>query len=143
MVVSPLWFPFYLNRTHPLNRILFSSASVHWRTPSTLYEALNEEFNFTYDPCPIEGEDGLACSWEGNRVYCNPPYGPKVRAFLEKAKEATLAVYLLPARTDTKWFHEIVLPLANDIRFIKERRHFHNKGPAPFPSMIVVFNGHR
>lgn len=79
-------------------------------------------------------------SWLGRRVYCNPPYGPKIWSFLEKRLEAELAVFLLPARTDTKWFHEIVLPHAEEIRFIKGRLKFgDSKNNAPFPSMVLVF----
>jgi len=122
-----------------LSRIVFSSASEHWATPGDLYAALDKEFGFTLDPCPIRGTDGISRSWAGERVYCNPPYGPKIRAFLEKHSEANLSVFLLPARTDTKWFHEVVLPAAREIRFLKGRLHFNEKGPAPFPSMVVIF----
>jgi DNA N-6-adenine-methyltransferase Dam len=122
-----------------LNSILYSRKSVDWRTPEKLYAALNAEFHFDFDPCPIEATDGLIQSWAGKRVYCNPPYGPKTADFLRKAGEAEIAVFLVPSRTDTKWFHEIVLPRAKEIRFIKGRVHFNDKGPAPFPSMVVVF----
>lgn len=78
--------------------------------------------------------------WSGKRVFCNPPYGPEIRKFLERWHEAEIAVYLLPARTDTRWFHEVVLTNASEIRFIKGRLRFgHGKYPAPFPSMIVIF----
>jgi hypothetical protein len=122
----------------------FSSASEEWSTPSDVYAALDAEFNFTFDPCPLGGnEDGTATlfvKWGGERVYCNPPYGPGIRPFLERATEADLAVFLIPARTDTRWFHEIVLPHAKEIRFIKGRLKFgDSKNSAPFPSMIVIF----
>src|SRR5438874_1439092 len=100
----------------------FSSASAEWSTPQDVYERLHEEFSFTLDPCPINGEaDGLArllLPWYGKRVFCNPPYGPGLRKWLERAREAEVAVYLIPARTDTRWFHEIVLPEAREVRFI-------------------------
>jgi site-specific DNA-methyltransferase (adenine-specific) len=128
------------------SRVLFSSASEEWSTPDDVYAALDAEFGFNFDPCPlgggIDGTDQLFCEWRGKRIFCNPPYGPKVRPFLERAKEADLAVFLLPARTDTRWFHEIVLSHATEIRFIKGRLKFGGaKNNAPFPSMIVVFKG--
>ena len=123
----------------------FSSASEHWATPIETYSALDKEFGFNFDPCPLHSEeDGLQVSWKGRRVYCNPPYGPKIRSFLDKANEAELAVFLVPARTDTKWFHEIVLPLAKEIRFLRGRLKFGgSKNSAPFPSMVIVFRGAR
>jgi site-specific DNA-methyltransferase (adenine-specific) len=108
---------------------------------------LDKEFHFTLDPCPLYGGvevDGLEISWKGERVFVNPPYGPKIRAFMEKAQEADLAVFLIPARTDTKWFHEIVLPKAKEIRFIQGRLKFGgSKNSAPFPSMIIVFDNRK
>ena len=126
--------------------VLFSSASDRWATPRDVYERLNAEFHFDFDPCPLGGEnDGTArlfCDWSGKRVFCNPPYGPKLRSFLERHVEAALSVFLIPARTDTRWFHEIVLPNAKEIRFIKGRLKFGDaKNSAPFPSMIVIFSG--
>ena len=126
------------------HKVYFRSQSVEWATPAAVYKKLNDEFNFNFDPCPLGGEDdGLAslfCSWEGKRVFCNPPYGPGIGAWLKREKDAKLAVYLLPARTDTKWFHELVLPHAREIRFIKGRLKFGEAvNSAPFPSMIVIF----
>jgi hypothetical protein len=122
----------------------FSSASEEWATPRDVYAALDAEFQFNFDPCPLGGTiDGTATLfvlWMGKRVFCNPPYGPGIRPFLERAQEAEIAVFLIPARTDTRWFHEIVLPLAKEIRFIKGRLKFgHAKNSAPFPSMVVIF----
>lgn len=127
-----------------LNRVVFRSASDQWATPEAVYAALDAEFHFDFDPCPLDGEgDGLApllCTWGRRRVFCNPPYGPQIREWLKRGLEATVAVFLIPARTDTRWFHEIVLPHAREIRFVKGRLKFgdaiHN---APFPSMIVIF----
>lgn len=124
---------------------LFKSQSVHWATPKALYEILNSEFEFDFDPCPLGGgdQDGLATlfiSWKGKRVYCNPPYGPGLEKWLNRGLEADLAVFLIPARTDTRWFHEIVLPKASEIRFIKGRLKFGDAvNSAPFPSMLVIF----
>ena len=129
-----------------MNRVLFSSASVEWPTPKGVYDALDREFHFTFDPCPIDGSagDGVAplfrSSWEGHRVYANPPYTRSMRRWLERWAEADLAVFLIPSRTDTKIFHEIVLPYASEIRFIQGRLKFGNAtNGAPFPSMVVVF----
>lgn len=127
-----------------VNRSIFSSASVEWPTPKALYEKLHAEFDFTFDPCPyggdVDGTASLFCSWDGHRVFCNPPYGPGLRPFLERWSEPTLGVYLLPARTDVKWFHEIVLPFASEVRFLRGRLKFGDAtNSAPFPSMIVVF----
>lgn len=126
--------------------VLFSSASDRWATPVALKAALYEEFSLDFDPCPLGGVvDGLApllCSWQGKRVFCNPPYGPGIRDWLARGCEAAIAVYLLPARTDAPWFHEICLPHASEIRFLRGRLKFGaSTGPAPFPSMIVVL-GH-
>ena len=126
----------------------FSSATDRWTTPKAVYDALDAEFHFDFDPCPIGGTvDGTARllnSWVGKRVFCNPPYGPALRDFLGCWKDAELAVYLIPARTDTRWFHEIVLPYATEIRFIKGRLKFGDaKNSAPFPSMVVIFGAPR
>jgi hypothetical protein len=127
-----------------LNRVVFSSQSVEHPTPKNLYEKLDSEFHFDFDPCPLGGtQDGLArllTPWIGRRVFCNPPYGRGIKDWLERAPEAELAVFLLPAKTDTKWFHALVLPIAQEIRFIKGRLKFGGaKFNAPFPSMIVIF----
>lgn len=128
-----------------MNRALFSQATDRWSTPIELRAALDSEFGFDFDPCPLDGtENGLATlfvSWSGRRVFCNPPYGPGIKEWLERGLEANLAVFLIPARTDTSWFHEIVLPKATEVRFIRGRLKFGNAvNSAPFPSMIVVFD---
>ncbi len=124
---------------------LFSSQSVHWATPKAVYDLLDKEFGFDFDPCPLgetenDGTATLFTQWRGKRVFCNPPYNRAMVGFLMRATEADLAVFLIPARTDTKWFHDIVLPNAHEIRFIKGRLKFGDaKNSAPFPSMIVIF----
>jgi hypothetical protein len=125
---------------------MFSSATDRWATPPDVYAALDAEFDFTYDPCPLDGTgDGLLpmfSEWRGERVFCNPPYGPGIGDWLKRGREAEVAVYLLPARTDTKWFHELVLPYATEIRFIKGRLKFGGAvNSAPFPSMVVIYRG--
>lgn len=127
-----------------LDRVLFSSASDRWATPRELYRSLDAEFGFNFDPCPLDAEtDGrspLFSEWSHKRVFCNPPYGPEIGKFLDRATEADLAVFLLPARTDTRWFHEEVLPKAREVRFIRGRLKFGDSAnSAPFPSMIVIY----
>jgi site-specific DNA-methyltransferase (adenine-specific) len=124
---------------------LFSSATGKWATPRELYSELDAEFGFTLDPCPMDDAerimdtDGLARSWSGHRVFCNPPYGREVWRWLDKAREADVAVFLLPSRTDTQWFHDYALK-ADDIRFVRGRLRFGEaKAGAPFPSVILVF----
>jgi hypothetical protein len=125
-------------------RVHFAAASDRWKTPADTYRALNDEFHFEFDPCPLDGDkDGLSklfCDWRGKRVFCNPPYGPDLGKWLERGLEADLAVFLIPARTDTRWFHELVLPKAKEIRFLKGRLKFGDAvNSAPFPSMVVIF----
>ncbi len=129
---------------------IFSSAHVEWGTPPDLYEALDKEFHFDFDPCKSDGVwDGTYVSWEGKRVFCNPPYGRGVDKWLAKGSEASIAVFLLPARTDTKWFHDHALK-SSEIRFFRGRLHYSeghvapktewHQG-APFPSMLVIYRG--
>ena len=128
-----------------MNRILFSSKNPHWATPKGLFNELDLEYHFDFDPCPLgesenDGSAPLFTSWKGRRVFCNPPYNKGITRFLERAREADVAVFLLPSRTDTKWFHDIVLPNAKEIRFIKGRLRFGDaKDAAPFPSLLAIF----
>lgn len=133
---------------------MFLSQSIYWNTPKDLFLKLNEEFNFDLDAaaneknktCEIfldEEINSLTVDWHG-KVFCNPPYSRNLHLWLQKAhqeisKNATVIVMLLPARTDTKWFHDFVLNKC-EIRFIKGRLRFsEHKMNAPFPSMIVIF----
>lgn len=130
-----------------INKGLFTSYRQDWKTPSGLLKELNKEFNFDFDPAPeFRGEfDSLNCEW-GNRNYVNPPYTTKLQnAFCKKAvdeyNKGKLIVMLLPARTSTIRFHKWILPNATEIRFIKGRLKFDDtQKPAPFPSMIVIFD---
>jgi site-specific DNA-methyltransferase (adenine-specific) len=129
-------------RSPGIARVLFSSATGRWATPRDLYATLDAEFGFDFDPCPLDCPvefDGLAESWSGRRVFCNPPYGAGVDRWLRKAREATLAVYLLPARTDTAWWHKYAMH-ADEIRFLRGRLRFGGAtASAPFPSVILVY----
>ena len=138
--------------------VMFSSASGRWDTPQDFYDRLNAEFRFTLDPCAddlnhkcdkyyTEEHDGLAQDWSGERVFCNPPYGREVQKWVSKCfnevygGDCPLAVMLLNARTDTRWFHDYIYNRA-EIRFVKGRLKFGgSKENAPFPSMVVVFRG--
>lgn len=130
-------------------RVMGSRLSPSWATPRELYMALDAEFGFTLDPCPLRdsseagmplfGTDGLSIPWDGERVFCNPPYGPPIPRFLAKHTEADVAVYLVPARTDTRWFHDYAAR-ADELRFIKGRLRFGDgRYPAPFPSLLMIF----
>lgn len=135
--------------------LMFSSKSDLWSTPQEFFEQLNSEFNFNLDPCSTHenakcekhftiNEDGLMQDWGGYRVFCNPPYGKELKKWVKKCyeeskKENTIVVMLIPARTDTSYFHDYIYNKA-EIRFIRGRLKFGNcKNCAPFPSMIVVF----
>ena len=126
-----------------LNSGLFTSARGDWRTPKALYDALDAEFHFDFDPCPANPTfDGLSMAW-GERNYVNPPYGRKIGAWIEKGYRewlggGKLVVFLVPSRTDTAWWHEWLMR-ASEIRFLRGRVHFDERGPAPFPSAVVVF----
>ena len=123
--------------------------SDEWQTPRWVFDALDSEFGFTLDGAATDanrlckrftGAELGVQVWQGERVFCNPPYGPGLTQWLVRGLEASLAVFLIPARTDTQWFHEIVLPRAEEIRFIKGRLKFGDaKNSAPFPSMLVIF----
>jgi site-specific DNA-methyltransferase (adenine-specific) len=131
---------------------MFTSNTPEWATPQWLFDELNKEFNFDLDPCSThenakcerhytKEDDGLSKSW-GGRVFCNPPYGKEIAKWVKKAYEESShadVVMLIPARTDTKWFHNYIYGKA-EIRFIKGRLRFGDgKTDAPFPSMIVIY----
>lgn len=135
--------------------LMFSSKSNEWETPQDLYEELNTEFGFTLDPCSTPEnakcekfytlqDDGLQQDWEGETVFCNPPYGRELpkwikKCFEEAQKPGTKVVMLIPARTDTRAFHKYILG-KSEMRFIQGRLKFNgHKCNAPFPSMVVVF----
>jgi phage N-6-adenine-methyltransferase len=126
------------------------SKSDKWATPSEVYDPLNTEFNFNYDPCPIEwkegDQDGLTADW-GTSTFCNPPYS-KVALWIAKAhsewKKGKTVVMLINAITDTKAFHKYIYGQA-ELRFLKGRISFidptnpKKKQPNVKPSMLVVF----
>lgn len=125
-----------------LNRVHFSSAKQDWKTPKAFYKALDAEFGFDFDPAPPQPKfDGLTIDW-GNINFVNPPYSEVKdwvkKGFLESKKGKTV-VFLIPSRTDTRWWHDYCMK-AKEIRFIKGRLIFEGaKFNAPFPSAIVIF----
>ncbi len=124
---------------------LMSSLTDEWRTPQSLFNQLDKEFHFDSDPCPMKEhplKEGLK-QW-GKSVFVNPPYSQisewveDCYDFIQQYPLCTL-VMLIPARTDTKWWHDYVMK-AQEIRFIKGRLKFNDaKGSAPFPSCVVIF----
>lgn len=132
------------------NDLFFSSKSEEWATPQDFFEQIDKEFHFNLDACATaenakcdkyytKEQDGLSQEWDGI-VWCNPPYGRSIGMWVKKAYESkTTVVLLVPARTDTKWFHAYVLGKA-EVRFVKGRLKFGGcKNSAPFPSMLVVY----
>jgi hypothetical protein len=125
-----------------MNRILFSSAHDNWSTPKDVYEALDKEFNFVFDPCPLGGTKGLSTDWD-SPAFVNPPYSD-IKNWCKRCYEESLLgktiVMLIPSRTDTRYWHDYIMK-AKEIRFIRGRLKFgDSKNSAPFPSCIVVFN---
>lgn len=129
-----------------------------WATPHDFYVELNKEHNFDFDPCPLQHDitewDGLEIEW-GDRNFINPPYSRRLKeAFVNKAvaesKKGKLCVMLLPVSTSTKLFHDVIIPNAYQITFIKGRIKFQGvntfgqfvtKTAGMHDSMIVIFDG--
>lgn len=131
----------------------FSSRTSEWPTPQWLFDALNREFGFTLDPCSTHAnakcakhftilENGLLQPWSREIVFMNPPYGLEIGQWMAKAHETALrdaatVVCLIPARTDTAWWHRYVM--SHEIRLLRGRLKFGDgRNAAPFPSAVVV-----
>ena len=129
----------------------FSSKTDMWETPQYLFDQLDSEFHFTLDVCATAEnakckmfftaeQNGLSQEWSGV-CWMNPPYGREISKWMMKAYRSSgmaIIVCLVPARTDTKWWHEIAMH--GEIRFIRGRLKFGGcKNSAPFPSAIVIF----
>jgi site-specific DNA-methyltransferase (adenine-specific) len=129
-----------------------------WATPQNLFDELDAIHHFTLDVAAsstnhktphwfgLDHEnpllrDGLAMSWENNRVWCNPPYGRQIKDWVKKAHHESVnaeIVMLLPARTDTAWFHDYAI--RHKVTFVRGRVKFGDgKAAAPFPSILVEF----
>ena len=146
-----------------MNKALLSSQSMNWCTPQDFFDKLNDEFHFVLDAAATDKSakcslyytpetDGLLQSWDrGGAVFCNPPYGREIGKWVKKAYEEARGrvryaiVLLIPARTDTSYFHDYIYGKA-EIRFIRGRLRFtdddgNESDPAPFPTMVVIYNG--
>jgi len=132
--------------------LMFSSKTDLWATPQNFYDKYNEKFDFELDVCATKEnakcsryftifDDGLSQQWDGV-CWMNPPYGRTIKHWVKKAYESSLngstVVCLLPARTDTAWWHDYCTK--GQIEFIRGRLKFGNsKNSAPFPSAVVIF----
>ncbi len=139
--------------------ILQQPKSHEWTTPPDFFAALDAEFGFTLDAAASHGNalcpdyycgewdrNGLTEPWTGV-VWCNPPYGNEIGQWVERgyrqAQLGATVVMLIPARTDTRYWHEYVMK-ASEIRFVRGRLRFgggtaERGQSAPFPSAVVVF----
>ena len=138
-------------------KVHYSSETNEWATPQNVFDVLNDEFNFMLDPCATKEnaktekfftieDDGLSQEWT-ETTFMNPPYGREIKKWVKKAYEeslkGTVVVCLIPARTDTSYWHEYIFEKACEIRFVKGRIKFGDSDQgAPFPSAVVVFNDH-
>lgn len=158
-------------------KVMHSSDRLDWRTPPDLFEALDNDFGFSFDAAACENSklcdsyasvsgahqldgdgkwvfnkeaDGLTGRWYNN-TFCNPPYGRGIKHWLEKAYDEAVdnnvtSALLVPARTDTTYWHDFVMTEAvKEVRLIKGRVKFRlpdgsSTAPAPFPSAVVVFS---
>lgn len=147
-----------------MNKALLSSKKMDYCTPQDFFDELDAEFVFALDAAATDKSakcnryftpetDGLKQPWDvpsGYAVFCNPPYGRQIgewvkKAYGESVRTGGTIVLLIPARTDTKYFHRYIYDKA-EIRFVEGRLRFTDEdgnsyGPAPFPSMVVIYNG--
>lgn len=137
-----------------MNAGMYSSATCEWETPQWLFDKLDAAYHFDLDVCArpenakcgryyTPEQDGLTQDWSGV-CWMNPPYGREIGKWVRKAYETAVqggtVVCLLPARTDTAWWHDYCM--RGNIEFLRGRLKFGNaKNSAPFPSAIVVFSG--
>jgi site-specific DNA-methyltransferase (adenine-specific) len=137
-------------------KLMFSSKSNEWTTPQDFFDELNDRYGpFTLDAAAshdnykvndyfVKEDNALSQDWSGNKVFLNPPYGRQLKEWVHKAyeegqKEKTTVVLLLPARTDTRYWHDYVMK-ADEILFVRGRIKFGDgANSAPFPSAVVVF----
>lgn len=141
--------------------IIKTSKKDDWETPQELFEELDYEYNFTLDPCATPEnakcikyytaeDDGLSKSWEDEVVFMNPPYGRGIKFWVKKAHEESMfhnatVVCLIPARTDTSYWHDYIFSNGYEVKFLRGRLKFERDGqpgdPAPFPSAIIIMGG--
>lgn len=126
-----------------MSNVHFSSQKMDWKTPKAVYQVLDSEFGFDFDPCPTNPDfDGLKVEW-GKTNFVNPPYGRELPKWINKGYKEHLkgktVIFLIPSRTDTRWWHDYIMK-ANEIRFIRGRLKFNDQeNSAPFPSAIIIF----
>jgi len=139
-----------------------SSNDDTWTTPKDFFDKLNQEFDFGLDAAALSGSTLVPDNWygpdhpdplrqdafkrlwtedsKGKPIWLNPPYGRVIGRWMTKANReisvGATVVCLVPARTDTSWWHNYCIQ--HEIRFIKGRLRFGDKGPAPFPSAVVI-----
>ena len=139
-----------------LVKVMVSSKSNEWATPQDFFNLLDNEFNFTLDPCSTNentkckkhytiAEDGLSEDWSNEVVFMNPPYGGNTGTWIKKAYEESLkgatVVCLIVSATDRSHWHEYIFPFAKQIRWIRGRLKFGDaKYSAPFASAVVIFS---
>jgi len=140
-----------------VQRVIFSSKTGNWATPQDFFDKLNWRFGpFSLDPCATthntkcanfftKQDNGLDKDWAGFTAFVNPPYGRGIadwirKGYEESRKPNTKVVMLIPARTDTKYWHDYVMR-ASEVYFVKGRLKFgDSQNSAPFPSAVVVFD---
>lgn len=143
-----------------MNNALLSSKNLSWCTPPEFFDELDQEFHFNLDPAATDksakcakyftpADDGLKMDWGGYRVFCNPPYGRHVpdwvrKGYEESQKPGTLVVMLIPARTDTSYYHDYIFGGKAEVRFLRGRLYFTDEdgkpgGRAPFPSAVIIW----
>lgn len=143
-----------------MNDALLSSKNMCWCTPQDFFAELDLEFHFNLDPASTDKsakcenhftpeDDGLKQDWGGYCVFCNPPYGRAIadwvrKGYKESRKPGTTVVMLIPARTDTAYFHDWIFGKADEIRFLRGRLKFTDEdgnveSAAPFPSAVIVW----
>ena len=144
----------------PYSPVMYSSATELWATPQPVFDTLHAEFGFTIDVCAVEEnakcprffspeQNGLMQKWGGRHApevcWMNPPYGKDLPRWIEKAcrssrEDGATVVCLIPARTDTRVWHDVIFPHAAEIRYLRGRLKFGGAmNSAPFPSAVIVF----
>ena len=129
-------------------KVHYMSERQDWRTPAKIMQYVEGRFGKVWDPCPVNPTfDGLSIKWK-SPAYCNPPYGTEISKWIKKGFDAwdyadgrgMIVIFLIPARTDTKWFHDYI-QWSCELVFIRGRPKFDDsKGCAPFPSMLAIFD---
>jgi phage N-6-adenine-methyltransferase len=131
----------------------FSSKRENWETPPALFAKINAEYQFTVDVCASAENakcaryydralDGLKQDWAGERAWMNPPYGRGIGKWMQKAlnesRRGAVVMCLVPARTDTRWWHDYAM--RGQVTFLRGRVRFVGaRNGAPFPSALVLF----